>query len=151
MKRLFAALMIGLPALALTACGNGAEPADPASEADAFAKRINANQGAAAPAKLPAEPAAVARPLPGAAAGPYVPGTQTDPASATCGANQMGPFIGKLADETIRLDIVKALGRKENIRFVAFDSPGFISPDPANARLNLMLDAQNIIREARCG
>lgn len=149
MNRRSAALMFFATALALAACGNQAEPADPAAEADAFAKRINSN--APSPAATGNEAPRIAKPLPGAAAGPYVPGTQTDPAAATCGANQMGPFIGKLADEATRLNIVKLLGRSDNIRFVAFGSGGFINPDPTNPRLNLMLDAQNIIRDARCG
>jgi hypothetical protein len=63
----------------------------------------------------------------------------------------MGPFIGKLADEATRLDIVKTLGRSGDLRFVAFGGGGFINPDPTSPRLNLMLDAQNIIRDARCG
>lgn len=138
-------------ALSLIACNKEPEPADPAAEADAFAQRINSNTPSPAPTAAATVAPRIAQPLPGAAAGPFLPGTATDPASATCGANQMGPFIGKLADEATRLDIVKTLGRSDNIRFVAFGSPGFINPDATNPRLNLMLDAQNIIRDARCG
>lgn len=138
-------------ALALTACSKEPEAAYPAAEADAFAQRINSGTTTPAPTAAATAAPRIAQPLPGAAAGPFLPGTATDPASATCGANRMGPFIGKLADEATRLDIVKTLGRSDNVRFVAFGSPGFINPDATNPRLNLMLDAQNIIRDARCG
>jgi hypothetical protein len=151
MIRFSGLLFAATTALALTACSKEPEPVDPAAEADAFAQRINANTPTPAATATAGAAPRIAKPLPGAAAGPFLPGTATDPASATCGANQMGPFIGKLADEATRLDIVKTLGRSDNVRFVAFGSPGFINPDPTNPRLNLMLDAQNIIRDARCG
>lgn len=137
--------------LALAACSSEPAPADPAAEADAFAQRIAANTPTAAPSAAATAAPRIAQPLPGAAPGPFIPGTATDPAAATCGANRMGPFIGKLADEATRLEIVKTLGRSDNLRFVAFGGGGFINPDPTNPRLNLMLDAQNIIRDARCG
>jgi len=151
MIRIATLLVTAAATLALAACSKEAEAVDPAAEADAFAQRINANTPTPAPAAEATVAPRIAKPLPGAAPGPFLPGTATDPASATCGANRMGPFIGKLADEATRLDIVKTLGRSDNIRFVAFGSPGFINPDPTNPRLNLMLDAQNIIRDARCG
>lgn len=152
MNRIAHLLLTSFAALALTACNSEPEPADPAAEADAFAQRINSNAATPAPAGASAPVAPrIAQPLPGAAAGPFIAGTQTDPASAKCGASQMGPFIGKLADERVRLDIVKLLGRSDNLRFVAFGSGGYINPDPTNPRLSLMLDAQGIIRDARCG
>ncbi|MFL0670573.1 MAG: hypothetical protein ACJLS3_03815 [Erythrobacter sp.] len=156
MTRIAQLLLTAAAALALAACSSEPEPADPAAEADAFAQRIKSDTPAPAPgagAPAPAATAAprIAQPLPGAAPGPFTPGTATDPAAAKCGANQMGPFIGKLADEPTRLAIVKALGRSDNLRFVAFGSGGFINPDPTNPRLSLMLDAQGIIRDARCG
>lgn len=43
------------------------------------------------------------------------------------------------------------LGRTDNLRFVAYGSTGNVNPDPTNPRLSIMLDAQNIIRDARCG
>lgn len=139
--------------LALAACTSGPEPVDPAAEADAFSQRIKSGAGAgadagAAPTPVPPR---IAQPLPDAAPGPFTPGTQTDPAAAICGANKMGPYIGKLADDATRIEIVTLLGRKDNLRFVAFGSGGYINPDPTNPRLNLMLDAQGIIRDARCG
>lgn len=150
-NRFPAALSLFLAALALSACGSEPDPA--ANSADSFAQRIN--QNAADPSATPAPAATatpqIAKPLPGAAPGAFAEGTLTDPASQTCGANLMGPFIGKPADQVTRAAIAQTLGRTDNLRFVAFGAPGFINPDPTNPRLSLMLDAQNIIRDARCG
>jgi hypothetical protein len=144
-------LVTAAAVLALGACSNEPEPVDPAAEADAFAQRIKGAETPVAPAAQATAAPRIAKPLPGAAPGPFIPGTQTDPGAATCGANRMGPFLGKLADEPTRLEVVKTLGRNDNLRFVAFGSGGYINPDPTNPRLNLMLDAQGIIRDARCG
>lgn len=149
MSRIARLFLTAAATMALAACASEPEPVDPATEADAFSKRIKSGAGAAE-ATNPVAPR-IAKPLPNAAPGPFTPGTQTDPASATCGANKMGPYIGKLADEVTRIEIVKVLGRKDKLRFVAFGSGGYINPDPTNPRLNLMLDAQGIIRDARCG
>ncbi len=149
--RLTAALPLAFAALALAACGG--DPAQPANDAESFAERIG--QGEAAPGANP-NPAAteaprIAKPLPGAARGPFAEGTLTDPAAKTCGAPLMGPFIGKLADQATRADIAQVLGRTRNLRFVAYGSGQNVNPDPTNPRLSIMLDAQNIIRDARCG
>ncbi len=134
--------------LVLAACGSEPDPA--ANDADSFAARINQNAGASPAPEATATPT-VAKPLPGAAPGAFAAGTQTDPAAKTCGANLMGPFIGKPADQPTRAAIAKALGRTDNLRFVVFGSVDTVNPDPTNPRLSLMLDAQNIIRDARCG
>jgi hypothetical protein len=144
-------------ALALAACGS--EPAQgPGNDATSFAARIG--QGAASPDTPPLAPAPapaatatpqVAQPLPGAAPGPFARGTLTDPAAKTCGAPLMGPFLGRQADQATRAEIAQVLGRTENLRFVAHGSGGYVNPDPTNPRLSIMLDAQNIIRDARCG
>lgn len=130
-------------ALLLGACGG---PED-GTGADDFASRIKSGTPAATPSVAPS----VAQTLPGAAPGPFTRGTLTDPAAKTCGATLMGPFIGKLADQPTRAAIVETLGRKANLRFVAYGSIGNVNPDPTNPRLSIMLDAQNIIRDARCG
>jgi hypothetical protein len=147
---LTALLPLALTALALNACGSEPDPA--ANDADSFAARINQN---ATPGATPAPEATatpkIAEPLPGAAPGPFAAGTQTDPDAKTCGANLMGPFIGKPADQATRAAIAAALGRTDNLRFVTYGSVGFVNPDPTNPRLSLMLDAQNVIRDARCG
>ncbi len=144
------ALLLALPALALAACGS--EPAQPGNDAESFAARIGT--GEATPGATPAPAAAatpqIAAPLPGAAPGPFAAGTLTDPAARTCGAPLMGPFIGRLADQATRAEIAQVLGRTENLRFVAYGSAN-IHGDPTNPRLSIMLDAQNIIRDARCG
>jgi hypothetical protein len=133
--------------LALTACGS--EPQQPGNDAESFAARIGAGEATPAPAAT-ATPQQ-AQPLPGAAPGPYAPGTLTDPAAAKCGAPLMGPFIGKLADQATRAEIARVLGRTDNLRFVTYGSIGNVNPDPTNPRLSIMLDAQEIIRDARCG
>lgn len=150
-----AGLCLSLAALALSACGS--EPAQPGNDAEDFAARIGGVQASPAPAATPVPvPAAtatpqIAQPLPGAAPGPFARGTLTDPASATCGAPLMGRFIGKPADQPTRAAIAQLLGRTENLRFVAVGSGISVNPDPTNPRLSIMLDAQNIIRDARCG
>ena len=142
-----------LAALALTACGS--EPKQPGNDAESFAARIGAGEATPAPGATPSPAATatpqIAAPLPGAAPGPFAKGTLTDPASRTCGAPLMGPFIGKLADQATRAEIAKMLGRTDNLRFVAYGSGGTVNPDATNPRLSIMLDAQNIIRDARCG
>lgn len=151
MTRFSSMLPLALASLALVACGS--EPDKPGNEAESFAARIGAD--GATPAATP-DPAAtvapqVAAPLPGAAPGAYSPGTLTDPAAATCGAPLMASFIGKLADQPTRAAIAQTLGRTDNLRFVAFGSTANVNPDPTSPRLSLMLDAQGIIRDARCG
>lgn len=132
--------------LALGACG-GNETETPASnEAADFAARIN---GGAATSPAPVAPTVV-EPREGAAEGAFAPGTATDPESATCGANAMGPFMGKLADDATRAAIMTAAAGASEVRFIAAGSD-YIRPDPTNPRLNLMLDTQGIIRDARCG
>lgn len=148
-----AGLSLSIAAFALVACGT--EPAQPSQDADDFAARIGAANATSAPGSGPA-PAVTAAPqkaqtLPGAAPGPFARGTLTDPASKTCGAPLMGQFIGKLADRDTRVEIAKMLGRTDNLRFVSFGAAGNVNPDPTNPRLSIMLDQQNIIRDARCG
>jgi hypothetical protein len=148
--------------LALTLAACGSEPAQPGNDAESFAARIGQPGEAtpvpvAAPGSIVAPPPAataapqVAQPLPGAAPGAFAPGTLTDPAARTCGAPMMGPFIGKPADQPTRAAIAQTLGRTDNLRFVTFGSTDTVNPDPANPRLSIMLDAQNVIRDARCG
>lgn len=137
--------IIALPTLlALAACG-GEEP-DTSNSADDFAARIN---GGAPNAQATVAPT-VAAPLEGAAEGAYSPGTATDPQSATCGANEMGPFIGKPADDATRAQIMTVAAGASEVRFIPAGSP-YVRPDPTNPRLNLMLDNLGVIRDARCG
>ncbi len=142
------ALPFALAALALTACGS--EPAQTANDADSFAARIGKGEASPTPAPAATATPTIGKPLPGAAPGAFAKGTLTDPAAQNCGAPLMAPFIGKLADQSTRAEIAKVLGRTNNLRFVVFGS-GDVNPDATNPRLSLMLDAQNIIRDARCG
>ncbi len=149
------ALLLPLLAIALAACGSDAKPSG--NDSESFAARLKAGEATppANPASVP-DPAATATPqiaqtLPGAAPGAFARGTLTDPASAKCGAPLMAPFMGKLADQPTRAAIAQTLGRTDRLRFVAFGSEANVNPDPTNPRLSLMLDAQGIIRDARCG
>ncbi len=143
--------MTAIALLALAACG---EPR-PASNnsAEDFAARINGVNSPAPAAQPPANADAptVAAPVQQAAPGDFAPGTQTDPQSATCGANMMGAYMSRTATDAIRDEIQnKVYGVATEVRFL---EPGTvtISPDPANPRLNLMLDERGIIRSAICG
>lgn len=134
-------------ALSLAACGaSESEPAD--TGAEDFAARIN--NGGSAPASEGAVPPTIAPPRENAAPGAFSPGTATDPDSATCGANAMGPWIGEPASDQNRSAIMQAAGAGRNVRFIAFGSD-YIKPNASSTRLNLMLDRQGIIRDARCG
>lgn len=138
------AALFTLPALiALAACG-GAQ--GDGNDADDFAARINGGQPNPAATVAPT----VAEPLEGAAPGAYSPGTATDPASATCGANLMGPYIGRPANDPTRAQIVAVAVGASEVRFIAPGS-AYIRPDPTSPRLNLMIDNIGIIRDARCG
>lgn len=147
--RIAPVLPAALAFLALSACGS--EAGSPDNDAESFAERIGADKATPTPNPAATEAPRIAEPLPGAAPGPFARGTLTDPAASTCGATLMGPFIGKLADQPTRAEIAQVLGRTDNLRFVAYGSIGNVNPDPTNPRLSLMLDAQNIIRDARCG
>jgi len=138
------AILAALSLLALSACGGAAENSN--KTAEDFAARINggqqqASQGSVAPT--------IAQPRPGAAPDPYTPGTQTDP-NVACGANVMGPYIGQIASKETRAEIFGIIAGTNEVRFI---TPGgaFINPDPTHPRLNLMLDAAGVIRDARCG
>jgi len=135
--------------LLLCACGGSEPEPDASDEAADFAARINSTS---APAPAPAGMAAptVEPPHEDAAQGPFVAGTATDPQSSTCGANAMGDFLGKKADEAIRRAVMEAAGDGREVRFIAYGSDN-IPPDPTNPRLNLMLDRTGIIKDARCG
>ena len=135
--------------LALAACGSNTE--DTSNSADDFAARINGGT-ASAPAPAPNATVAptVAEPLPNAAPGVFAPGTLTDPESATCAATQMGPFIGKPADDATRAAIMEAAAGAREVRFVQPGGPT-VNPDPTNPRLSIMIDNLGIIRDARCG
>lgn len=138
------AALITLPALvALAACGSSKQDG---SNADDFASRINGSQPTPAGTVAPA----IAEPLEGAAPGAFAAGTATDPDSATCGANIMGPFIGKPADDATRGEIAALATGASEVRFIA---PGgaYIRPDPTSPRLNIMVDNIGVIRDARCG
>ena len=139
--------------LLLAACGE--KESEPANTAQDFAARINGGapaQGATpgqATGPATASPARVAAPQANAAPGMMVPGTATDPNSATCSANAMGPFLGRVADDLTRSQVQQAATNASAIRFL--DPGSEIIPDPASSRLNMLLDNTGIIRDAVCG
>lgn len=142
--------------IALAACGSDPQT-DTANEADEFAARINGQvegTGNAPPttgdAPRPIASPTVAQPLQSADRRAFAEGTASDPASVICDANRMAPFIGLVADARTRIDIEDAAGAGREIRFMR---PGetSVQPDANNPRLNIMLDSQDIIRDARCG
>ncbi|TRD09959.1 hypothetical protein FGU71_13215 [Erythrobacter insulae] len=154
----FRAIAAATILLALSACGSDPDSADEArNAADDFAARINgvgdgANNNPPTTGNAPRSVATptIAEPLQPQAQAAFTPGTANDPASETCGANKMGPFIGMVADVRTRVDIEDVAGPGREIRFLR---PGgaFVQPDASNPRLNVMLDSQDIIRDARCG
>lgn len=156
MKRLVLTVLI--PSLGVLAACSEAEPVEPDDAAADFAARIN---GGTAPAGQPAgqpgqqqlaSPQMVPpRPAPDPQAIPLAgtpPGS--GPISPACNADRMGPFLGRTADEATRLAVMSAAEGASDVRFIDAGST-FIPPDPANPRLNVMLDATGIIRDAKCG
>ncbi|MEM7778793.1 MAG: hypothetical protein AAF697_00210 [Pseudomonadota bacterium] len=153
-------LIVLSSALALAACG-ASEPTDTDAVAEDFSARINGAgaqppvpqtaqaQNAQSTAAAPAPPT-LAEPLPQAATGAFSPGTATDPASSICGANLMGPFLGRTADDATRAAVLETASSVQEVRFIPAGSP-YVRPDSTNPRLNLMLDNLGIIRDARCG
>ena len=137
-----------IAALAVTACSQ----ADTEQEsADDFASRIGGTDGATQVAQPGpnATPAVVATPAPGAASGPYSPGTATDPNSRNCAAPKVAPFYGRMADDATRAEVMKAIAPQTNIRFLTAGSA--VDADARSNRLNVMLDTSGVIRDARCG
>ena len=156
MKRLVLTALI--PALGVLAACSEAEPVEPNDAAADFAARINGGappqgQPTAAPAQqqLPTPQIVPPRPAPAPQAIPLSgapPGS--GPISPNCNADRMGPFLGREADEATRLAVMAAAEGASDVRFIDAGST-FIPPDPANPRLNIMLDAFGIIRDAKCG
>ena len=136
----------------LAGCGAETENADRLSETDDFAARINgvdSTDRANAPVEAAQEPTIAPQPE-DAASGVYSPGTATDPESVTCNANLMGPFLGQEANDATRTAVLVAAAGASEVRFIPVGS-GTVNPDPTSPRLNMMLDADSIIRDARCG
>ncbi|MXP13976.1 hypothetical protein GRI44_04345 [Altererythrobacter confluentis] len=136
--------------IALAACGN----ADQQTEtADDFAARVNgapvaANTSATGQPGQQYAPQ-LAAPVSGAAAGPPEARRQTDPASASCGANRGAKFLGQPASDQINAEISQILPAGATMRVVSYGEA--VDSDFRNARLNIMLDAGGIIRDLRCG
>jgi len=146
-RKFSAPSLLSLPVLLLmTACGGPPQQSETAEE---YAARINgtAQQGQAAPG--PQTAANVATPLPGAATGPMENGTQTDPAASACGATSVAEYLGQSDTSEIRQAINDRAQARGGIRFIR---PGEDqTQDFNNNRLNVMFDANGVIRDFRCG
>lgn len=133
--------LLALAAFAmLAACG---EQSKTSENADDSAALVNGQQSG-----TPTAPR-TATPLPGAAPGPMEPGTQTDPASANCGAVQTASYLGREATQDVRAELASAATSADTIRFRMPDT--VVTQDRRTNRLNVMMDASGIIRDLRCG
>lgn len=67
-----------------------------------------------------------------------------------CGETQIGAYLGRVANAPTRTEISSLVAGRVELRFVR---PGgvVLQANGANPRLNLLLDSQDIIRDARCG
>ncbi len=138
--------------LALAGCESQSS-ADQQQQVSDFAERINKTTPAAvadgsqsAPSQSDAVKAATRE---GAADGPFEAGTGTDPASANCSAPKVAPFYGRKADQLTQDAIMAAVAPHTNVRFA---EAGFeVEADASSDRLNIMLDVNGVIRDARCG
>ncbi|MBD2841964.1 hypothetical protein [Erythrobacter rubeus] len=153
--------LLAAGSVALPACNEASNVPGSTDAANDFAARINGSgQTIGAREEVvdpevttsPAETTPTVAPPLNEVAAPVVftPGTVSDPASETCGANLMQPFIGVSADIAVRAEIASVASQTEEIRFVEPGEP-YITPDAGSPRLNLMLDPEGIIRDARCG
>lgn len=66
-----------------------------------------------------------------------------------CGAPKVAPFFGRRADDQTRAAVIAALAPQKTVRFV--DTGLAIKPNPEATRLNVIIDTNGIIRDARCG
>ena len=136
---------------ALAACN---QPEGDTESVDDYAARVSSGTGTAGQPQAQQVPPTIAEPKSGAAPGAFAAGTATDPAASSCGAPKVARFFGRIADDATRAQIVAALAPHSNIRFLepgAAPSDGNVVPDPASARLNVMIDVTGVIRDARCG
>ncbi|MEP2736532.1 MAG: hypothetical protein ABJP34_09545 [Erythrobacter sp.] len=139
------ALILALAA-ALAACGN--EPDPNAQEVDDFAARIGtpkqakATPTAAKPATQPADPATDPTTKPATE-------DNTPPAPSQCSAPKVAPFYGRKSDENTQAAVMAAVAPQTNVRFI--EAGTAMPEDTGSQRLNVMIDVNGIIREARCG
>lgn len=133
--------IIGISAL-LSACGGQPDPN--AKEVDDFAARIGTpKQAEAAPPA--SKPEAEATKL---AANPENEAV-AQPAPSQCNAPKVAPFYGRQADEATQAAVMAAVAPQTDVRFIEAGSA--LPEDTASPRLNVMIDVNGNIREARCG
>lgn len=155
--RILSALVMATGVLVLGSCSGEPDASSSDSAAADFAARIEGGgerAGNAPPttgdAPRPVESPTVAQATDRADQRAFAQATATDPVAAACDANRMAPFIGLVADARTRIDIEDATGLGREIRFLR---PGdaMTSSGSGDTRLNIVLDHQDIIRDARCG
>ena len=131
----------------LAACGESTA-IDTDDQAADFAARINGGTAAPVTQEI-AEPTSVETEQE-ASEDKSPPPTPNKVGNTACAASLMGPFVGRPADDTTRNAATEAAVGASEVRFI---EPGsdYFQPDAGNPRLNLMLDAQGIIRDALCG
>ncbi len=133
----------------LSACGDPQtiERADNTSEVEEFAARINGGN-AVQPQASQTPSIAPPRSSPPLVAPTPIPAPSQP--IGTCGADRMAQFIGKIADDATRADVLATVGGVREVRFISAGSEYDLAKS-ANPQFILILDAQGIIRDARCG
>lgn len=124
-----------VPLLAVAACGQS--PSETAE--DDFAARI---QGSTPQMQVDSTPVPEA---------PMEPGTVSDPAASSCGAQLAKDFIGQVDSPDIRSKIVDAVSDKAPGGVVFVEAGGSVETNARPDRLNVMIDYTQTIRDLRCG
>lgn len=135
-------------ALSISACGGNQQTAG-GQEVDDFAARIKQATPAPQPSgePVPQEAASAATEN---GANPEGSDSKSGEAEASlCGAPKVAPFYGRKADQLTQDAVMAAVAPQSDVRFV--ESGVDVPTDKASKRLNIMMDPNGIIREARCG
>lgn len=145
--RTFLSIIAGASALALGACTDSAAPeAEGGSPAPAAASTAPATAGetsadSAAPAGDVPTDAATARPATAAR------DVESNPPGDACGASKVASFVSQEATPAVRSRLKAEVGH-DRIRWVGPDT--VVTMDFRPDRLNVMLDANDIITGGKC-
>ena len=133
--------LVGISAL-LSACSGQPDPN--AKEVDDFAARIGTPKQAEAAPPTPKADADAASPPAN-----LENEAEVQPAPSQCNAPKVAPFYGRQADEATQAAVMAAVAPQTDVRFIEAGSA--LPEDTASPRLNVMIDVNGNIREARCG
>lgn len=133
--------LVGISAL-LSACGGQPDPN--AKEVDDFAARIGTPKQAVA-----SPPAATPEANEANTTANSENVADAQPAPSQCNAPKVAPFYGRQADEATQAAVMAAVAPQTDVRFIEAGSA--LPEDTASPRLNVMIDVNGNIREARCG